>query len=73
VFLEAQHPPAPELTPEQQVAFEQELQRLMKEWRERPIDHEAIAREMAAQRGRLARMMSGLDMAPVPPVRGQTP
>jgi hypothetical protein len=73
-FLEAQHPPAPELTPEQQEAFNRELERLLAEWRARPIDHEAIAREMAEQRGRVGRMMSWLDMAPVPPTKpGHTP
>jgi hypothetical protein len=72
-FLTWQHPPAPELTPEQQMEFNRELERLMKEWRERPVDHEAIAREMQEQRRRVGRMMSWLDMAPVPPLQGQTP
>ena len=71
-FLEAQHPPAPELTPEQQEAFNRELERLMKEWRQRPIDREAVAREMAEQRGRIGRMMSFLDMCPEPE-QGQGP
>lgn len=65
-FLESQHPPAPQLTPEQQTAFDQELERLLAEWRERPVDHEAVGREMADQRGRVARMMAWLDMCPVP-------
>ena len=71
-FLQAQHPPAPELTPEQQAAFERELERLMKEWREKPVDHDAIAKEMAEQRGRVARMMSWLAMCPEPQ-QGQMP
>jgi hypothetical protein len=65
-FLEGQHLPAPELTPEQQEALNRELERLMKEWRERPVDHETVAREMAEQRARVGRMMSWLDIAPVP-------
>jgi hypothetical protein len=73
-FLARQHPPAPELTPEQQEAFQKELERLLAEWRERPVDHEAVAREMAAQRGRIGRMMAWLDMCPVPkPGAGPTP
>ena len=71
-FLESQHPPAPELTPEQQEVFNQELERLLAEWRERPVDHEAIAREMAEQRGRVGRMMAWLEMCPVPE-QGQGP
>jgi hypothetical protein len=50
-FLAEQHPPAPELTPEQQADFEQEMERLLAEWRTRPVDHEAVAREMTEQRG----------------------
>jgi hypothetical protein len=65
-FLEAQHPPAPELTPEQREAFRREVERMLAEWRERPIDHEAVASEMAAQQGRIGRMMAWLDMCPVP-------
>jgi hypothetical protein len=71
-FLAGQHPPQEPLTPEQQAAFERELERLMKEWREKPVDHEAIARQMAEQRGRVGRMMSWLDQCPVPR-RGPTP
>jgi hypothetical protein len=71
-FLQNQHPPQEPLTPEQQAAFERELERLMKEWREKPVDHDAIARQMAGQRGRVGRMMSFLDMCP-DPKRGQTP
>ena len=64
-FLESQHPPAPILTPEQQAAFDRELTRLLAEWREKPVEHEAIAREMQEQRGRVARMVAWLDMCPV--------
>jgi hypothetical protein len=73
-FLARQHPPAPELTQEQQAAFQKELERLLAEWRQRPVDHEAVARQMAEQRARVGRMMSWLDMAPVPPAKpGHTP
>jgi hypothetical protein len=65
-FLVAQHPPAPELTAEQQEEFNRELERLMEEWRARPVDHEAIAREREAQNGRVRRMISWLDMCPMP-------
>jgi hypothetical protein len=73
-FLTRQHPPAPELTLEQQEAFQKELERLLAEWRQRPVDLEAVARQMAEQRARVGRMMSWLDMAPVPPAKpGHTP
>ena len=68
-FLAAQHPPEPELTPVQQAAFQRELERLLAEWRTRPVDHAAVAHEMAEQRARVGRMMSWLDMAPVPPAK----
>ncbi|MBA4191778.1 MAG: hypothetical protein C0467_27680 [Planctomycetaceae bacterium] len=72
-FLQDQWPPEPPLTPEEQVSFEREFTRLLDEMRQRPVDHEAIAREMVEQRGRVGRMMSFLDMCPVPPKQGQTP
>lgn len=73
-FLARQHTPAPELTPEQQEAFRMELDRLLAERRARPVDHEAVARQMTEQRARVGRMMSWLDMAPVPPAKpGHTP
>ena len=68
-FLVRQHPPAPELTPEQQEAFRNEVERLLAEWRQRPVDHDVVARQMAEQRARVGRMMSWLDMAPVPPAK----
>jgi hypothetical protein len=74
VLLAGQHPPAPELTPEQQEAFQGEMERLLAEWRTRPVDHAAVARQMAEQQGRMGRMVSWLDMAPVPPAKpGHTP
>lgn len=63
-FLVAQHPPTPPLTPEEQEAIEREFEKLLAEYRSRPIDHEAIAREMADQRGRVGRLMSWLDQCP---------
>ena len=73
-FLAEQHPPAPELTAEQQEAFRAELDRLLAEWRTRPVDHAAVAREMAEQQGRVGRMMAWLDMCPVlNRGEGQTP
>ncbi len=62
--LDAQHPPAPELTPEQRAVFEQELEYLLAERRERPIDAEAVARAMTEQRERVARMIAWLDRGP---------
>lgn len=72
-FLQAQHPPAPDLNPEQREEFEREVERLLAEHRARPIDHAAIAKAMEEQRGRVGRMMSWLDQCPVPPRRGPTP
>lgn len=72
-FLQDQWPPEPPLTEEQQAAFHREMDRLLAEMRSRPVDHNAIAKAMAEQRGRVGRMMSFLEMCPVPPVQGQTP
>ena len=73
VFLRDQHPPAPDLTPEQQESVRREVERLLEEWRERPVDHTGVARELDEQRGRVGRMVSFLDRCPVPPATGQTP
>ena len=70
-FLAAQHPPEPELTPEQQEAFRREMEKLIAEHRSRPFDPGAVAREMAEQRGRVGRMMSWLEMCPTPQQRGR--
>ena len=35
-FLVAQHPPAPEMTPEEQEAFQREFTKLLEEMRNRP-------------------------------------
>jgi hypothetical protein len=40
VFLQDQCPPQPELTPEQQEAFNHELERMLAELRRRPVVHE---------------------------------
>jgi hypothetical protein len=71
-FLTEHGPKPPELTPEQQILFEQELDRTLELWRTAPIDPDAIAKSMVEQRGRIGRMMSFLDMCPVPE-QGQTP
>lgn len=70
-FLQDQWPPQPPLTPEQQEAFQREFEKLLAEYRSRPIDHAAIAREMAEQRARVGRLMSWLEMCPTPPERGR--
>jgi hypothetical protein len=72
-FLAEHGPKPPELTPEQQILFERELDRVLELWRTAPIDPDAIAKDMLKQRGRIGRVMSFLDMCPVPPENGQTP
>ncbi|QEG30211.1 hypothetical protein GobsT_50140 [Gemmata obscuriglobus] len=72
-FLRDQHPPEPELAPEQQEAFQREFEKLLAEHRSRPVDHGAVAKEMAEQRGRVGRFMSWIDQCPTPPRRGHTP
>ncbi len=71
-FLHQQWPTQPPLSPEQEEAFRRKLDELMaKGLHEVPVDHEAVVRAMEEQRGRIARMMSFLDMCPVPPWRGR--
>lgn len=70
-FLDAQWPPLPELTLEQTEAFREEAKRLLQEWRERPIDEDAITQSIQEQQGRFGRMMSFLDMCPSPPQEGR--
>lgn len=70
-FLTSQHPAQQPFIPEQQEAFEREFEKLLAEHRARPVDHDAISREMAEQRGRVGRMMSFLDMCPTPPECGR--
>jgi hypothetical protein len=71
-FLAGQHPPQPPMTREEQEAVFKEIDRLYREMMSKPVDHEAIAREMAEQRGRVGRMMSWLYMCPAPE-QGPTP
>jgi hypothetical protein len=71
-FLESQWPEQAPMTPEEQEAFEREFTRLLEEMRNRPIDHEAIERQMREQRNRMAAMLAFLDQQ-VPPSQGQTP
>lgn len=71
-FLAAQWPPRPPLTDEQREAIQAEFERLLAERDARPIDMEAVQRAMEEQRRRVGRMVSWLDMAPVPPGRGRS-
>lgn len=72
-FLESQHPPPPELSPEEAEALRERVEAILREWREAAIDPAELRRVMDEQRGRLGRMVSFLDMCPVPPGAGQTP
>lgn len=71
-FLQAQWPPQPPLTPEQQEAFNRELERLMEEMRNRPIDWDAVARQQREQSTRMAVILAFLDQQ-VPPGQGPRP
>lgn len=70
-FLRDQFPPEPPLTAVQQAAFKQEMDKMLAEWRARPVHQDAVAREMAEQRGRVGRLMSWLEMCPSPPGEGR--
>jgi hypothetical protein len=73
-FLEAQHPPAPDLTPEEQERFNRELERLMEEWRNRPIGWDEINRQQREQSTRMAVMLAFLDQqVPLSQGEGQSP
>jgi hypothetical protein len=69
-FLATQHPPAPEMTPEEQEAFQREFTRLLEEMRTRPIDWDAVARQQREQQTRMAVMLAFLDQQ-VPPSQGE--
>jgi hypothetical protein len=69
-FLAGQHPPAPEMTPEEQEAVEREFTRLLEEMRNRPIDYEVIDRQQREQSTRMAVMLAFLDQQ-VPPSQGE--
>ena len=62
-------PPAPPTTGDTRSLVDQ----LADGWEEVKVDHDAIAKAMSEQRGRVARLMSWLDQCPVPPAQGQTP
>jgi hypothetical protein len=73
-FLQAQWPPQPPMTPEQEAAFNREMERLMEEMRNRPIDWDAIAREQREQQTRMAVMLAYLDQCVLPgQAEGQSP
>jgi len=54
------------MTPEQEERFRAELEKLLEEHRNRPIDWDAIARQQREQSTRLAVMLAFLDQQ-VPP------
>lgn len=67
-FLRDQYPEQPPLTPEQIAAVQGRMDAMLAEgWREERVDPEAVMKAMAEQRARVGRMLSWLDMAPVPP------
>jgi hypothetical protein len=68
-FLHAQHPPAPELTPEQAETVRRHIEEAIKRRWQEAASAEAMGQAIAEQRGRLGRMIAWLDMAPVPPQR----
>jgi hypothetical protein len=70
-FLLSQHPPPPELTPEQRAAAERRIREILTQrLPEVRIDPEEITRRMTEQRQAMARMVSWLDQCPTPPERG---
>ncbi|VTR95114.1 Uncharacterized protein OS=Meiothermus silvanus (strain ATCC 700542 / DSM 9946 / VI-R2) GN=Mesil_2842 PE=4 SV=1 [Gemmata massiliana] len=62
-------PPAPPMTEPLRSLAEQ----LQEGFEEVKVDHNAVAKAMAEQRGRVGRLMSWLDQCPTPPRRGHTP
>jgi hypothetical protein len=72
-FLEDQHPPMPELTPEEAAAIRERIEQVLEEWRSREVDPAELRRLMDEQRGRVKRMVAFLDKCPVPPAAGQMP
>lgn len=69
-FLDAQWPEQQPLTPEGEVAFRHELERLLEEQRNRPIDWDAIARQQREQSTRLSVILAFFDQQ-VPPSQGE--
>lgn len=67
-FLVGQHPPEPILTHEQRETIRAEMDRLLQEWRDRPVDRDAVAAEIAEQQRRVARMVAFLDAQVAGPI-----
>jgi len=66
-LLRDQHPPEPPLTEEQRAGLERQVAEMVaRGWHEVPVDPEQVRRSMEEQRQRVGRMMSWLEMAPVP-------
>lgn len=66
-FLRQHRPPLPELPPDVEQSLADYLTPIFKEWQEQAVDPQAVQQAMAEQRGRVGRMVSFLDMCPVPP------
>jgi hypothetical protein len=67
-FLRSQHPPPPELTPEQREALQRRLEEIIAQRRQQlRVDPQEIARRMKEQQQALSRMVSWLDQCPSPP------
>jgi hypothetical protein len=62
-FLRQHRPPVPQLTDEQMARVEELV---LQGWREEHVDQAEVLRQMQEQRARVGRVMSWLDMAPVP-------
>ena len=66
-------PSTPPMTEEQEADAQRSLvEQITQGWEEAKVDHGALARATAEQRGRVGRFMSCLDMCPAPE-RGQAP
>ena len=72
-FLRRQWSHLPEARPGASGAAEMTLDDLLDlaGWREERVDMAAVQKAMAEQRGRVGRMISFLDMCPVPPGKGE--
>jgi hypothetical protein len=67
-FLQAQHPPEPELSPWEREEMRRDLEEaLARGWQEVRVDPQEVSRQMEEQRRAFAAMLAFLDQA-VPPV-----
>ncbi|VTR91611.1 Uncharacterized protein OS=Pelobacter propionicus (strain DSM 2379) GN=Ppro_3759 PE=4 SV=1 [Gemmata massiliana] len=66
-FLRGQHPPAPELAPDEARALRAEIARALDAWRTSAVDPEEVRRLMDEHRDRVARVMAFLDACPTAP------